>query len=1120
MSSPVLVAMPCLRDDVGRSLDIMYEGDGDAIAKRFYIPVLKSSSRYDRISGFFSVDSLVVISTGLAGFIRNGGTVRLIVGAHDLGPDLRKVYVLSRERAHQLLVEIGEKIAKSLDELADVIAKKRIEALAWMLVNGTLEIRVAIPKKTFLGLGSGIFHEKVLIFNDTDGHYVAAAGSANETRQAYEANGENLTVHRSWSPGHEEYIERYRGRFAALWENRHEDYYVFDLPEALEKRIRERFYPSAPPEYDPLELPAYARVSEQVRESCVPLMPVAQLVKQLGSLSAFAHLGLGPVRLYPHQLFALNYALSRFPYRILLADEVGLGKTLEAGAIIKRLIDSGMVKRVLVLTPRNVTRQWLDELWLHFGLRFWLLQTGPRQLVASDGQVAVVGPDENPFDRSDIELLIASWHYARGTRRRDPELLRAKRFYDLVVIDEAHSARKKRAQGRVEPTRLNELAMELSIRSPHILMLTATPIQLYAVEAHDLLRVLGIGGPWVHEEDFERYYQVLSSPVNALQPEDWRLLFKLGSYVARNYLEEKSVRNLLAGLFVSDREGAGLLLRSLKTSEFSLEVQRLIKEKPDLMKRLFLSLSPVHWFMIRNTRERLEGLGFTFPERDVKEVPISLDEDHEELLELLDRYLRADYARYERFVSGQNRGVLGFVRSVYHQRFVSSFTAAYFTVVNRREFVEALLRNDEEALLGAASKLLADEYGDTDEDNLIDAMKALLEKDEARRLLLSELESLTELEGRLSPYSLNVLTGRDPKMRAIAGAVTGWLRDGHKVLVFSKYTDTVDAIVKFLLKEPSVAVSEIGVYTGEGGKLFDSSSGKYVKVDKELVRAALDSGQITVLVCSDAASEGLNLQSADAVINVDMPWNPAKVEQRIGRSDRLGQKAPVVYVRNVWYPDTIEARMYRVLFARKQVYRLVVGPAQEIFSEGLMRGFEESSPLAVDRVVDETFKRIDGVKDYISSTGASLGGTSWDGSYSDDEDLVKCLVDFSLVASKVIGLSAELDGGQLVFRGDSRVFPEDLLRWNSPYLEPGKPNALTPAHPIVQWLCDFIIHASEKRLPKADQSIYVVKDFSGRGALKVLEYDGATPETYGRDRVVKVLRDMLDKASGVANSEA
>lgn len=109
--------MGCFRFDLGEKLDIIYEGDGESIARRFYIPVLKQTVRYDRISGYFSVDSLVVVAAGLAGFIRNNGRMRLVVGGHDVSPDLKQAYFLSKEKAQELLDEIGKRIAEGLVNL-------------------------------------------------------------------------------------------------------------------------------------------------------------------------------------------------------------------------------------------------------------------------------------------------------------------------------------------------------------------------------------------------------------------------------------------------------------------------------------------------------------------------------------------------------------------------------------------------------------------------------------------------------------------------------------------------------------------------------------------------------------------------------------------------------------------------------------------------------------------------------------------------------------------------------------------------------------------------------------------------------------------------------------------
>jgi hypothetical protein len=261
----------CPFEDVKNEIKISYTGEGRRIAREFYIPLLKRAKLYDRASGYFSVDSMVITAAGLAGLITNGGRMRLVLGAHDLGPEIIKVMELSKHDAEGALKNISERIAKGLETVESIFEKRRLEALAWMLANNTLEIRVALPKRTFSGLGNGIFHEKRLLIKDEDGCIVQAAGSVNETRMAYELNGENLTVHMSWRPGALEYVADAEKSFEVLWDGSHPDYYTFTLPEAISRKLHERFYIQKRKPYEPLELEGEEKLSVALIEKCTRL---------------------------------------------------------------------------------------------------------------------------------------------------------------------------------------------------------------------------------------------------------------------------------------------------------------------------------------------------------------------------------------------------------------------------------------------------------------------------------------------------------------------------------------------------------------------------------------------------------------------------------------------------------------------------------------------------------------------------------------------------------------------------------------------------------------------------------------------------------------------------------
>lgn len=1123
--------MVCPYESLKSILDISYSGDGTRIAQDFYIPVLKKSKTYLRLSGYFSLNSLIVTSAGLAGLIKNNGSMKMVVGAHDVGQDLVSAQILSENDAQKILEGIGAKIAEDMDNLVDLFAKERLQALAWMLVNGSLEIKVAIPKKTYFDHRYGIFHEKLLILEDSDGCAVSAIGSANETRNAFDINGESLTLHMSWRPGANEYIAKHKKDFMAIWTNSHADYVVFPLPDAIKLKLKERFYASKPPDNDPAEQ-KHSDHSKEDLENLKRLIPISRFIKEVASIKGFIHLSLGPVRLYPHQTFTADYVLTKFPYRCLLADEVGLGKTLEAGAIIKRLIDERQVERILILSPKNVARQWMEELQSHFGISFRLFESSPyRRFVDSDRDEIRINRNDSPFNYPGVDNLIVSWHYARRDEIREL-LLSEGRGFDLVIIDEAHAARKKRVPGRApEPTKLNELCNEISISCPHVLLLTATPVQLRSLEALDLLRILGLGGRWVHELHFDRFYSILQKNDIEITDDEWTFTLQMvQSFAVRSLLRDE-IERILASIIPGDAMDS--VLRMMFTGTDFAGVVSILKSRfvpviptdihlqdlpqhQTVLRQLIMSFSPLQWYMVRNTRSRLTQLGFRFPDRIVREVPVELSPEHVVLLNRLDDYLHNQYAAYERLINPENRGTIGFVRCIYHQRFVSSFSAAYSTVLNRLEFLECLQSRDQDAMRRVAEKIFREADEDIDEFDYIEALSDLLERDDVAILIENERRVLVGLRDSLAEFSPEHPSLDDPKLQQVYRVISELTQiEQRKVLVFSKYVDTINAIHHYLLQR-GYDRAEIALYTGSGGQVFDSERNDYRSVGKEEVRRALEGQSVSLVLCTDAASEGLNLQAASAIINVDMPWNPAKVEQRIGRIDRLGQRAPNVAVRNTWYPMSIEANMYGRLFERKEIYHLVVGPAQDIFSEQLRRALDVNARGELLReIVKDTFQRIDDVKEQTARLAGVFSGVQWGGEPVHDGEIIQRLVEYLEIISHFRGFSTEIKNNRLYIRAEKGIMPPELERYNGAALMEGMTNALTPVHPIIQWFANEVFrNADDLSIEgKYTSSYYVVKDNRRIGSLFEIGDDGY-PKQIQDEEVLGVMDKLLKHARG------
>ncbi|MBT0160124.1 DEAD/DEAH box helicase family protein [Candidatus Bathyarchaeota archaeon A05DMB-2] len=1075
---------------------LSFEGRGERIARGFYVPVLKQSIAYDRATGYFSVESLVHAASGVAGLIENGGRMRLILGAHDVPKELWEAYQMGLRSGKEIVEEVARRIAEGLDKVEDVLVKRRLEALAWMFNKGILEVKVVLPRHVYLGQ-TGIFHYKLLIFKDKEGNVIAAEGSANETEPAYTVNGERIVVFYSWREGDKERVADLVQSFERIWNAEHPDFEVFNLPEAVYRAIVK---------FEPRAAPSVATHEPKVEVVARGLLPACRFVKILPRVRCLAHMGLGPVRLYPHQARAVSLARERYPFRVLFADEVGLGKTIEAGACIKLLWVTGYVRRVLVLAPKNVTRQWWDELRGKFGLPAYLFKP-PNSFLAPDGKTFPVYG--NPFDA--VDLVVASWHYVRGRRGSEPELFKAKAF-DLVLIDEAHAARVTRSEfASPRPTRLNELAMGLSALTPHVFLLTATPLQLNELEMLDLLRILGLGGPWVHEDAFKRYYVAMNKSLVDRSEDDWLHLFGLVSWFAGTYLEDRH-REVVVNSFLwgsEAKEFSDVLARG-RVDVFRNFLRGLDSEGRDRLDRVLRGLMPTSWFLIRNTRERLKKAGYRFPERRIVNRDVVLDGKHADLLSELNDYLANYYDVYRSFLRGDERRGFGLIRAVYHQRFVSSFASAYQTVKRRREALEALLEGDEERLLKLVSDMMEDFGEDADEEDVLEAVRAAVER--ARGLVERELEKLRGLEASLVPYSRAVTAADDPKLREIQRVVQELREEGRKVLVFSKFTDTVDVVRDFLGQW--LGADRVGTYTGRGGEVWDSQLKAWRVCEKEEVRRALEK-QVDVLVCSEAASEGLNLQAASAVVNVDMPWNPARVEQRIGRVDRIGQSADVVKVVNVWYPDSYEARMYRVLFERQHIWWIIVGPASGIIAQRLVEAFEGGlSGASLQRRIVEVVEQVEQSKDEAVKLTRI---------FPDDIPLEPTFVEVEVpkVLERFVSLGCEALGMRLVRRDDLlfveplerlpegvRAFVEDGLS-----LMPGKPDALVPGHPFVQWLASELELFAD--LPeKVPFSVYGVGGEDGLLDVYVMEPDGRPVVVRDAGRVVELFRRLVDLAEG------
>ncbi len=520
----------------------------------------------------------------------------------------------------------------------------------------------------------------------------------------------------------------------------------------------------------------------------------------------------------PHQIKALSRAISGDRIRYLLADEVGLGKTIEAGLILRELKLRGLVKRVLVVAPKGLLTQWAAEMRTHFNEEF-------RLLIPSDFAAYRRIAEENNIWRSYPQVIcpmdsVKPMETRRGWSAKKVAEYNQERFedlvsagWDLVIVDEAH-----RLGGSTDQVARFKLGQGLCEAAPYFLMLSATPHQGKTDAFHRLASLL----------DAQAFPDVGSVTRDRVQP-----------YVIRT---EK---------------------RHAITSE----------GKP------------------------------LFKPRKTELASISWGETHRDqrlLYEAITEYVREGYNQAMR----EKRSYIGFLMILMQRLVVSSTTAIHTTLERRLDALEENRTTNEHELtqikennesfgpIGVHSRFSPDEWADMDGQEQIETL--LTTRLKALKNERAEVKLLLETAIRC------IEAGSDAK----AEALLDWLyklqaEEGDpelKALVFTEFVPTQEMLRRFLT---------------ERGFQVVCLNGSMDMAQRKKVHEAF-AGDARILVSTDAGGEGLNLQFCHVVINYDIPWNPMRLEQRIGRVDRIGQ-THVVRAVNFVFEDSVEHRVREVL---------------------------------------------------------------------------------------------------------------------------------------------------------------------------------------------------------------
>jgi len=537
-----------------------------------------------------------------------------------------------------------------------------------------------------------------------------------------------------------------------------------------------------------------------------------ELIKLTTSWDGLAAIHSGRLQLEPYQLVPVEKILNGPHRNLLIADDVGLGKTIEAGLCIVELTARGVGQRVLLVVPPGLIDQWLDEMQGKFGLMF----KGIADSASLDQAQTELAEGISPW--AFYDRIITSTEYLKRPGVYGAAL---RRPWDLIVVDEAHYLAESGSPANPYSTRRTQLGPQLRKATRSLLLLTATPHNGYRHSFRSLLELI--------------------EPTDATLEGD-----------------EAAVR----------RRVTRSMVRRLK--------QQITRTGP--------GGSRVPAFVPRAPVERLE-------------VHCAM-ENEREVFRLVTRYCsRTAQAAAE----SDQRDLVSFAMQIVKKRMLSSRLALARTIENRLDALRQ--RPDDADPTRAELRELQEDLPLLEEQAerlAARVLRSAVPPDERRRN--EEKRQLREIQRALQ----RIVDRPDPKIARLLASLGAAVIDApeEKAIVFTEYLDTLEAVRDALNANASFA-----------GRFTELTGGLTPRQRRDRI-AAFATPECRVLLATDAASEGLNLQQfCRKLYHVELPWNPNRLEQRNGRIDRYGQRR-TPQIAYLFYADSPEDRVLDRLVTR------------------------------------------------------------------------------------------------------------------------------------------------------------------------------------------------------------